>query len=143
MSTLRKPVTKAARGSVRSPRPALVSVTTASSASSGAMASLAGLAVMMLPAMVARLRICGAPTSQHARASGKALSTISGLATHWLCVTSGPRWIMPPCSSISARPGMRVRSITPGTPPAGVLRTPRSISSRRSVAPAMMRAAAP
>ena len=90
-STWRKPVQKSRKDIVRSPRAALRTLTVASSAISGTMESLAGLAVMMLPATVARLRICGAPTSQQARASGKACSTISGLATHWLCVTSGPR----------------------------------------------------
>jgi hypothetical protein len=80
-STLRKPRIKSASGSVRSPRSRLRSVTVASSASSGAIVSLAGLAVMTLPATVARLRICGAPTSQQARASGNACSTINALAT--------------------------------------------------------------
>ena len=41
-------------------------------AHSGVMVSLAGLAVTRLPATVPRLRICGAPTSQQARARGKA-----------------------------------------------------------------------
>ena len=60
---------------------ALCTVIVASSAVSGTMESLAGLAVMMLPATVARLRICGAPTSQHARASGNArCSTTSRIA---------------------------------------------------------------
>ncbi len=48
---------------VRSPR-VESSVTEAPSAMSGVMVSLAGEAVMRLPATVARLRICGAPTSQ-------------------------------------------------------------------------------
>ena len=39
---------------------------------SGVMVSLAGEAVTRLPATVARVRICGAPTSQHAWASGSA-----------------------------------------------------------------------
>ena len=43
----------------------------ASIAHSGAMVSLAGLAVLQLPATVPRLRICGAPTSQQARARGR------------------------------------------------------------------------
>ena len=46
------------------------------------MVSLAGLAVMRLPATVPRLRICGAPTSQHALASGKARSTHRRRAGH-------------------------------------------------------------
>nr|WP_297633568.1 hypothetical protein [Caldilinea sp.] len=81
-STLRKPVMKASSGRVRSPRSRLRTVMRASSANSGAIVSLAGLAVITLPTTVARLRICGAPTSQQARASGKAFSTIKGLATH-------------------------------------------------------------
>ncbi len=37
---------------------------------SGVIVSLAGEAVIKFPATVPRLRICGAPTSQLARASG-------------------------------------------------------------------------
>jgi hypothetical protein len=40
-------------------------------------------------------------------------------------------------------PGMRVRSITPGALPSPRLRTPRSISSSRSVAPARARTSSP
>ena len=64
-------------------------------AHSGAMVSLAGLAVMQLPATVPRLRICGAPTSQQARARGKACATASDVPTTWLCVTSAPRVSVP------------------------------------------------
>ena len=99
------------------------------------------LAVTRLPAMVARLRICGAPTSQQARASGNACSTINGLRTHWLWVTRGPRCNAPPSSQISAMPGMRVRSIRPNRALSGLPSRARSIS--RSVPPAIKQAAAP
>ena len=48
---------------------------------SGVIVSLAGEAVIRFPATVARLRIWGAPTSQHACASGRPRSTISLLPT--------------------------------------------------------------
>jgi hypothetical protein len=58
------------------------SVTFAPSAISGVMVSLAGEAVMRLPAIVPRLRICGAPTSHAARASGYARLRMSFDAAH-------------------------------------------------------------
>jgi hypothetical protein len=60
---------------------------------SGVMVSLAGEAVIRLPAMVPRLRICGAPTSHAARASGYARLRMSFDAAQSLCVTSAPRWM--------------------------------------------------
>ena len=90
-AVLRTPRKNWSKGSVRSPRSRLTRVTVASMAHSGVIVSLAGLAVTRLPATVPRLRICGAPTSQQARASGKACATASADATTWLWVTRGPR----------------------------------------------------
>ena len=62
----RKPVKNASIGMVRSSLPADETVTSAPSAYRAEMVSLAGLAVTMLPAIVARLRSCGDPTSRQA-----------------------------------------------------------------------------
>ncbi len=59
-------------------------MTLAPKALKGVIVSLAGEAVIKLPATVPRLRICGAPTDQHAWASGKARSLINFDATQWL-----------------------------------------------------------
>ena len=80
-AVLRTPRKNSAQVRVRSPRSRLARVKVASMAHSGAMVSLAGLAVMQLPATVPRLRICGAPTSQQARARGKAWATASEVPT--------------------------------------------------------------
>ncbi|MCZ7543696.1 MAG: hypothetical protein M5R40_09235 [Anaerolineae bacterium] len=116
-----------------------VSVTVASSAQSGVIVSLAGLAVIRLPATVPRLRICGAPTSHAACASGSAWATIRSEPTKWLCVTSGPMWILPPSSVMLSRPGTRLMSISASTPG----RSLRSSSMMMSVPPATMRARSP
>ncbi len=115
-------------------------VTDASNAMSGVMVSLAGEAVMRLPAIVPRLRICDAPTSQAARASGYARARSKRDSTQWLWVTNGPRWMTLSSSMVMwSRLGMRVTSIRVSIP----LRTPRSSSRIKSVAPATMRALSP
>ena len=53
------------------------------------MVSLAGEAVIRLPATVPRLRICGAPTSQQARASGRLCASAGQEVTISACC---PEW---------------------------------------------------
>ena len=76
------------------------------------MVSLAGLAVTRLPATVARLRICGAPTCHEALTNGKARSRSNLDAATALWVTSGPIWMISSSSMVMwSRSGRRVMSI--------------------------------
>jgi hypothetical protein len=119
-------------------------VTRASSASSGAIVSLAGLAVMTLPATVARLRICGAPTSQHARASGNALFD-DQWAGDDLIVRDERAEMNPAVALLDGGQARDARQVDHAgrAAVAARLRTPRSISSSRSVAPARARTSSP
>ncbi len=58
--------------------------------------SLAGEAVTRLPAIVPRVRICGAPTSAQACASGSIASRANGAASTSLWVASAPSAIAAP-----------------------------------------------
>ena len=112
-----------------------MSTTSASSAMSGVMVSFAGEAVTRFPATVPRVRSCGAPTSQHACASGSARSRQSREATTSLWVVSAPSEILPSWSSIRRKPGIAVMSISVVV---GLI--PRESSTTTSVPPATMRA---
>ena len=105
---------------------------------SGVIVSLAGEAVMRLPATVPRVRICGAPTSQQAWASGNARCRQSGEATTSLCVVSAPSEMIPSVKPMRRSPGMAVTSIS-----VDVGRMPRESSTMTSVPPATMRAPSP
>ena len=90
-----------------------------------------------LPATVARLRSCGEPTSQHACASGSARGHQPGERRR-RCGSSQPQSSDHVRPSDCRRSHPREMSIRVAMP----RRTPRSISSNRSVPPAMTRAGA-
>ena len=88
--------------------------------------------------MVPRVRICGAPTSQQAWASGNARCRQSGEATTSLWVVSAPSEMIPSVKSMRRSPGMAVMSIR-----VDVGRIPRESSTMTSVPPATIRAPSP